>query len=483
MRGATILLALLAAATLLCAQPIEIPEVVVTGQSSLLDTLSTQQKFDLADWWRVPAMHRFNYLYQPGPQFIGATDDAHDGLAAVTVGLPQQVALLLAYTDRHRPLLNFVTEATNAKPDADWEASGFRVRWTGALAPVHMAADVAWNEQDTELDSTTTSWWTLGAQAAMDDLPWLLTSGSLRLAAAGYSQETAAGTADHTDADARLLLNGGWKDWRTTFDAAFLRSSLSAQKTAWTDALPWLDRAGLWLAADKHHAYASLLVQRRLEVGGAFPWIAAVNLYNAPGMSRESRCDALADNPAQYVGGSKLQEKRPIDAHAVVEYNLFIPISLGFREARLLDTPVYAHAPGSLYRRMTADAWLTELSLAAGYEYASMRFANELVWRNANPDEGNRLPFLAQWQDDFSILVRQAPWEAGLSLQWLGSRRDDAGLAMDDVVLVGLRGSYRLKENLNLRASMDNLLNNEYRPYAEFPDEGASIHVGLDYRF
>jgi hypothetical protein len=86
-----------------------------------------------------------------------------------------------------------------------------------------MAADVAWNEQDTELDSTTLV--VDAGRASRNGRPALVAH--LRLAAPGRSRiqprDRRRPTADHTDADARLLLNGGWKDWRTTFDAAFLR--------------------------------------------------------------------------------------------------------------------------------------------------------------------------------------------------------------------------------------------------------------------
>ncbi|MCD4829059.1 MAG: hypothetical protein K8R90_06475 [Candidatus Cloacimonetes bacterium] len=487
MRGCVSALILLCFSLALSAQSIDIPEVVVAGESSLRDTLRTQQKQDLEAFWRVAAPARFVYRYQPPFELSPVSSDsaAHEGLASLEVGSPLHGALLLAYADREQPLLNFWVDARTDEPEDKWKTNAMRVRWWGDTPTTGLEAKAAWSTHSTPLSGATLTWWTLGA--SVDVLPGRmvapLTSLRLRVAAHDFLEETNAGDRGFSELDVVAESGFAWRQWAGRFDVAALKSAVSAQMTIWRDDIAPLDRVGVWLAGDSEHIYGSVAFFHRFELGDSYPWIAAVNVFNDPGMGRRGRDTDLAELPTQHIDGAKLQVKRPIDLNAVFEYNTFLPLSMSYRFAWLQDAPTFVRAADSLYVLVPLDATLHEANLAASYTYSFMRIGNELTWRLGEPKDGGHTPWIVGWENRFSLRAERQRWSGGLLLNWLADRRDEAGLALDDVVLVDLDGFYSLSANLRLRVAITNLLDESYRPYPLLPAPGLGLSAGFDYNF
>ena len=487
MKRVAIAIALAAVALALAAQPIQIPEVVVAGQSTLRDTLHTQQRHDLQAFWKVAGEQRFAYRYQPpfATSPVAADTTAHDGLIAVDAGTPQLVEVRLAYADRDRPLLNFWTEAGMRAPEDDWETTALRLGWLGHTGALGMRAGLCWAEHVTPLAGATITQvgQTGGLQVNPAVLPTLVTAVNLRYGLRMFREETRAGKREFNEADLTLSTDLAQGARTAHIEAAFLKSSYSAQASVLSTAIPWLDEGGLWVAGDRDHAYASLVFRKRLQVPGTYPRTFALNLFNNPGMGRASRASQLTELPTQRIDGNKLQVKRPLDLHVALEYNTFLSASLEYRLAWLQDCPVYARGLDSLYVQLPVDAWLHEATLSTSYSHSYFRFDNAFTWRATDPEQGDRLPWLAEMEDNLVLRAQLERWSAGLAIRWLAGRKDDLDLTMEDVVLVDLEGHYSLYHNVQLRAAILNLLDEPYRPYALLPAPGTQFRVGFDYHF
>ena len=129
---------------------------------------------------------------------------------------------------------------------------------------------------------------------------------------------------------------------------------------------------------------------------------------------------------------------------------------------------------------LALDAKLSrELTLNGQYTYTNTKDANgtELV---------RRARHMASLNVNYGFLDDRA--NLNLGIDYTGEQRDiqfsnffatSSAVTLDDFVLLGVAGSYRLTDNIKLTARLENLLDQDYQEVLGFDAPGIGAYVGV----
>jgi hypothetical protein len=422
-----------------------------------------------------------NRLQYDPPALTDYTSEIHpDILSAEAVAYsPSCFGVALSTPLHNRSLRNMRVVFASFEPEHNYVTSLATIRWQ----PRYNSGTADWGIDWIDHSSPTNSLDLTATRAGLD-AAYTNENGFIREARFYAASTSVKQKSDRTNTD-RTPFDGEFRVRMSTLNAElralqYDQSEGGEGQLSLRD-LPGLDEIGLWYGANEEHSSPSGIITWRAEL--------RYNLYlkfgNEPGVEALSVYDRLRDCPWSNAEIKTLPVVRPLNAFAGFEYQGLLTLGAFARVQRDLDAGYAIRDNAGLYLPMTTDLTREILDITTGYQYGLVAMENRLRLQSveAEDESFDRLPFEAALENAFTLAVTNNGWVASLGMTYLGNRRDERDLAMNDVLLFDLVIERQLASDFSVYGSVHNLFNREYRAYSLAPVEKVSFGGGIRWSF
>ena len=127
-------------------------------------------------------------------------------------------------------------------------------------------------------------------------------------------------------------------------------------------------------------------------------------------------------------------------------------------------------------------------SISEGLEFEAqsqlgtgLRLAANATWNKAENPEGNRRAYRPRLSGAASLQWQQDSWQSAITARFSRDNVDNAGLAMDDYVVVDWSLRRALTRDLTATLRLENVLDRDYQQIRNFNTSGRLWYLGLQY--
>ncbi len=482
-----VFLILLASVNLLAQQDIQLPQVVITGETEIFSD-STRKSTDLSSFWSLENPKTMQYAWYPESKAVEpkTQESSSSGLLQGRLGNHDYGSLRFDYQEPVNSLLRFNGAFRTVNYDAGWEQSTGDFHWQPTFEEHQANVYFDWSRHDSRLQNYTTQntgfGFTLKSNETKVVGPVSLANPYLLLEYYLHKQDTdIAGLSDHEANDVNVLYGRdiGYRDIDNHIEVAYLKNMFSGSIRSIKKRFMGFDQLGVWVGGDGMHVYPSVwfVWQRQLL------YQTNLKIMNMPYTDNLSRMQLMKQNPYQNIDMERHQPKAPLNLTAAFEIDTVFPITLYESIAWIKDEPIYAHADSCLYEQLIDDVFWNRIGFEASYTYQRFELSNDFCYHIAQNDEGDRVPFMPAIDNLFSLTYREEKWDMSLQAHYLHDRENDDETSMENVMLTNILGTWRFQPDFELNGGIYNLLDEKYRQYRELPAQETHFELGVCWYF
>ncbi len=474
-------------AGLLAQQDIQLPQVVITGETEIFSD-STSKNTDLSKYWSLenPSLMRYDWYPESSANDPEHADESSNGVIQGKLGNMDYGSLRVDFSHPTNHVLNFSGAFRTVNYDAGWEQATSNFHWQPSFMNHHADAYVDWSSYDSRLQNYTTQNTGFGFSPSSSEIKQV---GPVRLSNPDFyieyylhkqdSEDSTLPEREVSDVNVRYQRDIAYMGIDSHLDVAYLKNMFTGSIRFLKKDFLSFDQLGLWVGGDGMHVYPSVwfLWQRQLL------YQTNLKIMNTPYTGNLTRIHQLEQNPYQNIDMHREQPKAPLNLTTAFEFDTIFPITIYDRFTWIKDYPVYAHADSTLYEQFLDDVIWNRIGFDASYTYQRFDFVNEFSYHIVQNEDGDRIPFMPAIDNLFSLTYRQDDWDLTLQARYLNDRENDDETAMENVLLTNILGSWRFHKDFELNGGMYNLLDEDYRQYRELPAQGTRFEAGVCWYF
>ncbi len=465
-------------------EKISVPSILITGKANSIED-SLKSKLFLNDYWSLKDDTKFEYSYKINPEFKNYIKvDAKKNIGYIKVSGGNNFSLKFdsVFQLVQNPFLIFATEFFNQEIESGWRKSSLSLHWLPKTQGKIIDSGVFYKQIETELSDdsqTTISGFDFGFINEIQETDLLKDMAlNIKLSGTNYKQQNDDNSNEKKEIDfvGSSVFSVKKIDLNVEIAPSFLKNNFSLQSSGYFSNFFFIDKLGLWLVYDKEDLYPSLIFSKKSSINYNTDFI----IENSPFIETKSRRNELAENEYLSIKDNFVQEKNLLNFFTGFKYYNFISFDLLFNSAYICDYHLYMENSDSLYYFIKDDLWVNRILLKAYLEVNNFHFNNSFIYQDSGD---NNIPYLSKFENIFTTSYSTNKWETSLDFCFLSGRRNHHDIAMDDDLLLNLRGTWKFSKNLILSLEAENLLNQNYLKYENIPEEKLQVEMEILWKF
>ncbi len=462
-----LLLTMLLLCSLYAEDDIQLPDIIITGESEILqDNLRLNER--LRKYWTVADLQPLKY--QPILEQIAVKpyqEDFKEYFRYLNLdwGTKQWGTFRAGITSPQNNLLALSTKLAYLRQSND------RTLFTGALywTPIIKTdtdIDLVSRAKYTDFNNKLTNQITLsGFDLALssDKLPLInlpFINNYLNLGLTQHIQKYSTDTTlNDIDIEAGSSFDAG--KIKVPVNYSLIRKISSAKAGLTVDSLFVFDDIGFWGLVDNTGIIFTPSFLWNIDLSDFF----RIHLQNDPQILGFSRSELLADNYEQPIKMVHRVGKLPYNASLSLENKRYLPIALSYKYQHYFDYIYYKDNPISpdLFEQDTSNLIKQQFLLALAYHFYDFDFSGKLAYNQFD----KALPFLPEWEGTVRLSWNHDNLRTTVTteLQYLAERKDLQKQRMKDSYLLSLSARKRITNYLTLDLAAINILDEIYRKY------------------
>lgn len=476
------------------ADELDLPSVIILGEVEPLPGHKIETTID-KKYLKVDSNLNFNYERKselPERSYV-VVDTLSDkaGIIMLEYYSRDEISAQAVYFSRY-PLLNFSGTVAHKAPKDKWDSSRAKFKWFNQNRNLRLDFAVNYLEYN-YLGGTGDEGSTELMSPGMSIIYYLekpvfagLNKGEISVSHVNTKQ---TGLGEKKEIDFSLLLD--FKPDYTAFEfnlySAYLRNAPVIDYRFIHPDVPYLQKAGLSLVADKYHIYPSLFFFTRYELLRGL----GLTAKNIPRTKALSRKEMLSENSYQHINLKQRNTKIPLNLSVIIDSGYGIPLGLGYNFSWSKDFMFYNNSePNDLFYQDFDSVTQHSFFAVLRWNYNKVTLKNKLIKNlvSLSKNDFDYLPYEPGITNETLLEVDFSGWSISSSLNYLGQRKDLWKNELPDVVLldVFLRRCFNQRFIFSLGAK--NMLDEKYvrfsqEPAVEYrlPTEGLNLTIGLGY--
>ncbi len=489
-----ILLLSLATISLLFGQEdIQLPQVVITGETEIFAD-SVRKDTDLSRYWTLEEPAAYAYVFYPAsePESPEMPNLSSSGLIQGFLGTRDYGSLRALY--RGEPVkeglnpLNFSGDFRTINYDKGWETSSGNLHWMPSWDLYSADVYYDWTRYDSDLQEYVTENNGFGAilpgKKGVAVGPLLAVDEQLEISFYTYRQSSEiSGLKDRDANDFNILYKGDIEVPRLSsgshIELGFLNNTITGNLSFFKKDFLTFKELGLWAGGDGRHIYPSIVFNWQKMIF----YNTSLKILNQPYTGNLTRMQLIRRNPYQNIDIEKHQPKAPLNMTVAFEVDMLIPFTVWNRTTWIKDYTAYAHTDSMLYEGFLTDVLWNRSGVDFSYTYQRFDFVDELTFNILQDEDGDRIPFMPMFENLFAITYNQEDWNLTLQAQYIHDRENEDETSMENVMLTNILGNWHFQPQFELSGGIYNLLNEEYREYRELPARETHFQAGICWYF
>jgi len=388
----------------------------------------------------------------------------------------------LAYHSPKSELLRFSADYDQDIYQSDWQNSSLSLYWLSQVTKYHTI--LSYYQRKYQIPEANTEF--SGGKAILPDWQIDLShygTGNItgEIAYTQFEQkDNFNDPVSQKDFDANILMNWYNNDLNGGISADYLIDTFQMrswiQKENW-----WLDQAGLWIALDPDQISASFKYCHSISLGKDFSLL----LSNKPYLGRYDRKSLLENNHYLDLSPDIKQENVPLNHTICWQYEGKIFASIALNNRYILNQMNYTmiEHPDEwvdvFYEPEYLNNWENEISARLCWQWNNISFDHQAEYTIYE----NNINFTPAFSLNNDLNYTYQKLTTTLDLIYNTGRCDQDNNYMKDALLLNIGLQYKLLNNLNLTAKVENVANNKYQKFLLSPKRSIVVLGGFELNF
>jgi len=283
-----------------------------------------------------------------------------------------------------------------------------------------------------------------------------------------------------------------WEDLYGDFRLSNYNPNFMSEFSFKTATLPYMNEAGIWVGIYDKNLYLSIPFRYQM----ALPYEVTIKAGNTPELGNISMLQKAMAQPHRDYSFNLHQQLRTVNFDLSLQQNRIIPLELSYNYSVYQSYEVLSSQDSvsnnylvPFYSRVMHNS----LDLELAKEWDNLRFEQNIALISSKLIDSDGVfsyeviedfvPYLERFRATSSLEYTLNNWWVKSELNFLIGRKDETGKAMDELVLLNLKGGYRLSEKMSLNLKLNNLLNQKHKQYSNIPSKRMEGSVGVIWEF
>ncbi len=459
---------------------LELGEVLIVGESHMPSD-SVESFIDLAQFCKVADIGKFGFqpVFSPPKMLYPSVGTYNDFAVNVLCGNHYLGDIEGVYSKNS--LLNFTAGFYNKELTENWETTVFDLSWQPEFKEHSFDLNYEYDKYRYKNGDTKISGLYLkydNDSILLNLIDPMILDISMKSAYYEFTQlDVSAKDLDDSAKDIDMVskIKIDRKKYCGEIGLDLLKQAVSGKISGQFKDISFFSKIGIWCAFDEEDIYPAIEFSAKFKI---LPEL-FLKLENKPEISRTSRKDEFIENDFQYLYMSNMQTKKQMNIFAIVESEYLLPVSIYYNPSWNDGFHRYAMLDKKYYEQENIDCQVQKIGLKACLKYRCFAFFQDVSYTESDEE----LYFVPKVINITSLCYEKNLLKLETQFKYLHDRFDDSSEKMDNVLLIDLLGSYKLKENISIITSITNLLNENYKEFSDKPNECIQFDVGFRIMF
>jgi hypothetical protein len=486
----------------LVAEPaIEIPEVVITGETTEVAD-SVEFETPMQEYWKTPLDKNLKYEYLPPseqPKSVHRSSSEFWGSVSADVGYLPSASVKVAVRHPEKALLSMSAGLNSKTLDSDWKYNNGYFQWTprtNNLRPMFRSWFHKFSNDDLSVETNGFgAYGDLSMQNLFENEQAKLTNQKLRF---GFDYSSSDFNEKETtfrpelSSSSDILLNKFSSNVKLNIDYMMGKASTEAKiKIPGVEIknLPGsieFEEPSVWLAADDNHFYGSIDFLFSSDVTDK----AEIEVFNKPYRTMRNAEVYYQLNPYLKDGEEVNPSKTPLNLGTALNIDNMIPLRFEYAFKFHYDLPVFYPVFDSqtgtitpLWQIGLTDALEQRFTLTTNIAYQDLDISGEFIYSHLRDKDSYELPYYANMIAKIGFGYVYDRLTTNLEVIYDDGRIDHLGDDMDARIRSNVMFSWKHRTDLSFYVKADNIFNSDYQNYLNTPEAEIDARLGVKYNF
>ncbi|MCD4796197.1 MAG: hypothetical protein K8R49_03370 [Candidatus Cloacimonetes bacterium] len=452
---------------------LELGEVLIIGESQMPSD-SVESFIDLAQFWKVSSISKLGFQPVFSPPKMQHPSVGTNNNFAVNILCGNHYLGDIEGVYSKNSFLNFTAGFHNKELTENWETTVFDLSWQPEFKEHSFDLNYEYNKYRCENGDTKIN----GLYLKYDCNSILLNlinpmTLDINIKSSYYEFTQLEDSAKDIDIVSNFKIDQ--KKYCGEIGLDLLKQTVSGKISGQVKDIYFFNKIGMWCAFDEDHIYPAIEFSAKFKI---LPEL-FLKLENKPEIGRTSRKDEFVENEFQYLYMNNIQTKKQMNAFAIVESEYLFPVSIYYNLSRNDEFRRYDMLDKNYYEQENIDCQIQKIGFKACLKHRCFEFVQDISYTESDEE----LYFIPEVINTTSLCYEKNLLRFETQFKYLHDRFDDSSEKMDNVLLINLLGSYKLKENISIIANITNLLNENYKEFSDKSTECVQFDVGLRIMF